>query len=191
MLELINDYLDFARIGAGCLGLERAEADLMAVVRSAADRARPQCEVKGLHIEVAGTDTLPALMDAARMNQVLDNLVSNAVKYTPDGGRIGLRVICVGDVARVGARDTAAGIPADPLGKLFSKYHRVPGQAAAGIQGTGLGLPIIKEIVQAHGGQVWARSTGSLGRARCSPSSFRRTPRTKYESLSPVNLAGR
>lgn len=158
---LINDYLDFAKMDAGYLRLDRAECDLMAVIRASADMARPQCEVKGLTLTVSGPERLLALIDAAKVEQVVDNLISNAVKYTPDGGRVEVRVEPGNGRATIEVHDSGVGIPADQLGSLFSKYHRVPGQATAGISGTGLGLMIIKEIVQAHGGTVAARSAGA------------------------------
>lgn len=159
---LINDYLDFAKIDAGYLRLDRSTGDLMAVVRASIAQALSQSDVKSQTVVLIGPDTLPALIDSPKLEQVLDNLISNAVKYTPDGGLIEVVVSRTIDRARVEVRDSGIGIAPDQIEHLFTKYHRVPGQTS-GQTGTGLGLLIIKEIVQAHGGTVSARSPGIAG----------------------------
>jgi signal transduction histidine kinase len=107
-----------------------------------------------------------AWADAERMKQVFDNLLSNAVKYTPEGGQISVRLSedPQSGQAVFRVRDTGRGIPRDQLPALFTKYHRVPGQATRGIRGTGLGLLIVKEIVEAHGGNVQVESEGIPGK---------------------------
>ncbi len=161
---LINDYLDYAKIDAGYLRLDVAKADLSAVVRSSVEQARTQADVKQQTITLIAPESIPAVIDARKMEQVLDNLISNAIKYTPDQGKISVHVSVLGDHAIVSVADTGGGIAADQLGHLFSKYHRVPGQSTADIQGTGLGLLIIKEIMTAHGGTVSAESQGVPGK---------------------------
>ena len=160
---LINDYLDFAKIDAGYLRLDREEADLVAVVRASAASARSQAEVKSLTLSVDAPERLMGLIDAAKLEQVVDNLISNAVKYTPDGGRVGIRLTELDTMARLEVTDSGEGIASDQLEHLFTKFHRVPGQKTAQIKGTGLGLLIIREIVQAHGGQVRVESAGVPG----------------------------
>jgi signal transduction histidine kinase len=95
---------------------------------------------------------------------VLDNLISNAVKYTPDAGRITVQLRSEAGQAVLRVSDTGQGIPPTELSALFTKYHRLPGEATRGIHGTGLGLLIVKEIVEAHGGSVSAASEGIPGR---------------------------
>ena len=163
-VALINDYLDYAKIDAGYLRLDPAEADLAAVVRSSVEQGRTQAEVKRQVITLDMPDAVPALIDAAKMEQVFDNLISNAIKYTGETGSIAVRVVATASHATVTVSDTGDGIPAENLGHLFTKYHRVPGQQVAKIQGTGLGLLIIKEIVEAHGGTVRADSEGIAGK---------------------------
>jgi two-component system sensor histidine kinase VicK len=103
-------------------------------------------------------------VDPKRLEQVLDNLVSNAVKYTPDGGSI--EVSLEADAARAvfRVRDDGKGIPPEQQPLLFARYQRVHGEATRGIQGTGLGLLIVKEIAEAHGGTVCVASEGVPGR---------------------------
>lgn len=162
-VALINDYLDYAKIDAGYLRLDVDDADIAAVVRSSVEQARTQAELKRQVITLDAPESVPACVDATKLEQVFDNLLSNAIKYTPEDGRIGASVAVVGETASIAISDTGSGIAREQLGHLFSKYHRVPGQQTAQIQGTGLGLLIIKEIVEAHGGTVRAESEGIVG----------------------------
>jgi signal transduction histidine kinase len=167
LTSLINDYLDYAKIDAGYLRLEPGETDLCDIVRAAVHltelqaRARQQTLIVDLPLQ-----PLMAWADAERMKQVFDNLLSNAVKYTPEGGQISVRLSedPQSGQAVFRVRDTGRGIPRDQLPALFTKYHRVPGQATRGIRGTGLGLLIVKEIVEAHGGNVQVESEGIPGK---------------------------
>ncbi len=161
--QLINDYLDYAKIDAGYLRLDLAEGDLAAVARSSVEQGRMQADVKRQAIALHAPDSIPAIIDVTKVEQVLDNLISNAIKYTPDDGAITVAITVDGDHAMMRVSDTGSGIPGEQLGQLFSKYHRVPGRQTAEIQGTGLGLLIIKEIVEAHGGTVRAESSGVAG----------------------------
>lgn len=161
--QLINDYLDYAKIDAGYLRLDLAEGDLSAVARSSVEQGRMQADVKRQTIALHAADSIPAIIDVTKVEQVLDNLISNAIKYTPDDGAITVAITVDGDHAMMRVSDTGSGIPHEQLGQLFSKYHRVPGRQTADIQGTGLGLLIIKEIVEAHGGTVRAESSGVAG----------------------------
>jgi signal transduction histidine kinase len=164
LMSLISDYLDYAKIDAGYLRLDLAQADVSALARSSVEQARTQADVKGLTLRLVAPDSLLAVVDAAKLEQVLDNLISNAVKYTPDDGAIDVRVVHDDDRVTISVADTGGGIAPDQLGKLFGKYHRVPGQTTAQIKGTGLGLLIVKEIVEAHGGTVRAESSGEPGK---------------------------
>lgn len=164
LVGLINDYLDYATIEAGYLRVERAEVELQEVVEAVTRLASPQASVKGQVLEVELPDEpLRAEVDASRLEQVLENLVSNAIKYTPGGGRIRVELAVEEDDAVFRVRDTGIGIPPQQIPLLFARFHRVPGEATRGIQGTGLGLLIVKEIVQAHGGSIHAESTGERG----------------------------
>jgi signal transduction histidine kinase len=100
---------------------------------------------------------------AAQLEQALENLLSNAVKYTPDGGTIDLSLACSDGRARFTVRDSGVGIEPDLIPSLFAKYQRLPGRAARMAGGTGLGLLIAREIVEAHGGTIGVTSTGVAG----------------------------
>jgi two-component system, sensor histidine kinase len=164
MLRLISNYLDFAKIDAGYLRLDRQPSDLAALVRRAAATAEPQAGVKRQELRVhAPEGELIATVDAEKLEQALENLLSNAVKYTPDGGTIDLSLASSDGHARFTVRDSGVGIEPDLIPSLFAKYQRLPGRAARMAGGTGLGLLIAREIVEAHGGTIGVTSTGVAG----------------------------
>ncbi len=163
LLALINNYLDFAKIDAGFLRIEIGDVELCNLVENSAQLARIQAHAKEQTLELdLPNEFVHAQADAERFKQVLDNLLSNAIKYTPNKGTINvqLRVDPDGDNAVFRISDTGYGVAADQLPRLFTKYHRVPGQSTRGVTGTGLGLLIVKEIVNAHGGSIRAESEG-------------------------------
>ena len=164
LLRLITDYLDFAKIDAGYLRLDREQADLADMVRRAAVTAEPQAGVKRqtLSVDIAESPMM-AHVDASKLEQSVENLLSNAIKYTQEDGTITLSLVRIDTIARITVRDTGAGIEPSLLPTLFAKYHRIPGQATRAAGGTGLGLLIAKEIVEGHGGTITAFSTGVSG----------------------------
>jgi signal transduction histidine kinase len=104
------------------------------------------------------------VIDPGRVKQILYNYVSNAIKFTPVGGRIVVRIIADGpSLFRIDVEDTGVGIPAEQLGKLFVEFQQLDGSASKRYQGTGLGLPLTKRIAEAHGGRVAVRSTPLQG----------------------------
>ncbi|MES2178661.1 MAG: hybrid sensor histidine kinase/response regulator [Gemmatimonadota bacterium] len=164
MLRLITDYLDFAKIDAGYLRLDREMTDLCVIVRRAASTAEPQVGVKRQHLVVhVPAGEIFADADGPKLEQSLENLLSNAIKYTPDEGTITVTLESDGARARISVSDTGAGIEPTQLPTLFAKYHRLPGQATRAAGGTGLGLLIAKEIVEGHGGAITVSSTGVAG----------------------------
>lgn len=164
MLRLITDYLDFAKIDAGYLRLDREHTDLGAVVRLAAATAEPQAGVKRQSLTVdVPAEPVFAEVDGQKLEQSIENLLSNAIKYTPDDGAITLTLATDDMAARITVRDTGAGIDPSLIPGLFAKYHRLPGQATRTAGGTGLGLLIAKEIVEGHGGSITVSSTGVPG----------------------------
>ncbi len=165
LVGLIDDYLDFAAIDAGFLRLDVREAELAEVVRASARQAAPQAVVRRQTLRVVLPDgPVQARVDPARLEQVLDNLLSNAVKYTPDGGSIEVALEADAERAVFRVRDDGNGIAPEQQSALFARYQRVPGEATRGIRGTGLGLLIVKEIVEGHGGTVRVESDGVPGR---------------------------
>lgn len=165
MFRLINDYLDFAKIDANYLRLNLGDVELRQVVEASALLMRLQSQSKNQTLTLdLPPDPVPARADAEWLGQVLDNLLSNAFKYTPKGGRITVQLRVEDGQAVFRVSDTGMGIPPAQLSALFTKYHRVPGEATRTIRGTGLGLFIVKAIVEAHGGAVRAESEGVPGK---------------------------
>jgi signal transduction histidine kinase len=161
MLSLVNDYLDFAKIDAGYLQMDVVETDLREIARSSVRLASLQAQAYQhiLSLDVPNCAVMAAV-DAERMKQVLDNLVSNSIKYTPMGGQVSVSLSIQDAHAVLEVRDTGRGIPPEQLPALFTKNHRLPGEATRGIHGTGLGLLIVSEVIKAHGGTVEAYSEG-------------------------------
>jgi len=159
--RMINEMLDLDRMESGRMTIHPERMDLNAVIEDVADRVRPNAPNHTLTLDLQ--PHLPQIhADRDRMTQVASNLLNNAVKYSPTGGRIAMTTRAEGDRLRFDVRDEGLGIPPDALETIFERYSRVDSQATKDIQGTGLGLPIVRQIVQLHGGKVWAES--ELGR---------------------------
>ncbi len=180
LLDLINDFLDYSAIDAGFLRLQPAETDVSQVIREAVREIQPLAHQRQHTLEVQVPDE-PAIawVDGERVGQVVTNLLSNAIKYTPQGGRITVRLRTQPDSLVIEVSDNGIGIPAGQIPLLFSKYTRVANEHTRCIQGTGLGLLIVKEIVKAHGGDVEVES--EVGRG----STFRVTLPRKQPALAP------
>jgi signal transduction histidine kinase len=165
LLGLINDYLDFAKIDAGYLKLDCQNVDMRGVIEAGLKLGRVQAQSKNQTITVdLPTQPIHAYVDVERMKQVIDNLLSNAVKYTPEGGQITVQLRAEGKFVVLRVTDTGQGISKSQMEVLFSKYHRLPGETARRIQGTGLGLFIVKQTVESHGGSVSVESEGIPGK---------------------------
>ena len=159
--SLIDDYLDFAKIDAGYLRLELSKSVLLYLIESSMHMAQMQAQAKQQTLRLEPTsEEITAYVDSKRLKQVFDNLISNAIKYTPPGGTITLSLSQKNDHAIFKVQDTGYGIQPEQLESLFTKYHRIPGQATRGVHGSGLGLLIVKEIVSAHSGHVYVQSAG-------------------------------
>ena len=161
MNRLIGDLLDVGSIDAGHLAVTLAPGDLGAVVREALDTFRSSAEARGLSLEIEHLDApLLADFDHGRILQVFANLISNAVKFTAPGGRIGVRCVRAGGVAEFVIADTGTGIPAGMLESVFERFWQVGKNDRRGL---GLGLYISRCIIEAHGGKIWAESTPGQG----------------------------
>jgi len=163
--SLINDYLDFAKIDAGFLKIEPGRVELRRLVEDAARLSILQAQSKQQTLTVSlPDDPIYAWADGDRLKQVVENLVSNAVKYTPEGGRIDVSLRTHEHEVEFEVADNGMGIAPDQLPELFAKYHRGSSRHTRKIRGTGLGLFIVKETVEAHGGSVVALSEGIPGK---------------------------
>jgi signal transduction histidine kinase len=162
LFRLVNDILTVARIDAGRLTLEPAHVDLVALAAGEVESARVAAGVKEIALLFDSPDEpLSLWADPMRLGQLVGNLVSNAVKFTPKGGTVTLTVDRRDETAVVEVADTGVGIPADEVDQLFQRFFRA--STAATEQGTGLGLSIVKSIAEAHGGTISVRSEEGVG----------------------------
>jgi len=164
MTELVDDLLDVSRVTRGQVALEREPVDIDTVVSGAIEQARPLIEARAHRLELdLASAGARILGDRTRLVQVVANLLNNAAKYTPQGGRIALSVSARAGAVTISVRDNGIGIGADMLPyvfDLFSQAERTPDRSQGGL---GLGLALVKSLVQLHGGRVEAHSEG-LGR---------------------------
>jgi PAS domain S-box-containing protein len=163
MSQLIDDLLDVGKIEAG-VDMEMEPYPLTPVINEVFQFFLPQAEIKSIQlINQVGTQLPIVMANPVRLRQVMQNLIGNAIKYTPDGGRVTLKAFQKGDEAHIQVIDTGIGIPAADQPRVFEKFYRVRGEHVASIKGTGLGLAITKSIVEKHNGRVWLESVFGKG----------------------------
>jgi signal transduction histidine kinase len=162
LASLVNDLVDFARIDSGTLKLDFEQADLGARIRDVVESLRPQAISAAINLTVnAGPEPLPVAMDVRRIDQVLINLIYNAIKFVPAGGSITVRAFRIKGFVVCEVQDTGIGIAAEDVPKLFQRYSQLEAGTRKG--GVGLGLSIAKDIVEAHGGHIEATSKSGIG----------------------------
>lgn len=162
VLRMINNLLNISKIEAGkALELELSSVDICQVVDTVVTRQRSQTDRHQFRVDCP--DHLsPVTADADKLDEILTNLINNAIKYSPEGGEIGIEVKDEGDHLLFGVSDQGIGMSQEQMGKLFQRFQRVV-DAQAGISGTGLGLYLVKGFVEAHGGKIWAESEQGKG----------------------------
>ena len=159
--QLIDDLLDVARISSGKLRLDKAIVDLRDVVLDAVQVLQPAAELKGIQVIVEMTDAIDTVYgDAARLQQVAWNLLSNAVKFTPEGGSVRVRLRQVRNLVELSVTDTGQGISSDFLPAVFEPFRQADASSTRVHPGLGLGLSIVKSLVEAHSGTIEAQSGG-------------------------------
>jgi signal transduction histidine kinase len=164
LVELTEDLLDVTRLQAGRLELHSEPIDLVALVERIVARFRVTTERHRIAVHAA-PEHIVILADPRRIEQVLSNLMSNAIKYSPDGGEIDISVRedQKDKAVLLSARDHGIGIPAHQQNRVFSRFMRADNAHAHNIGGTGLGLYLCRELVERHGGRIWFESIEGLG----------------------------
>jgi signal transduction histidine kinase len=163
LLDLVSDLLFLAQIDAGRMTFELQPVSLEALVRECVESSLPAAAAKRIELQVH-TEPLPNVEgDPARLAQVLDNLVSNALKFTPEGGRVDVRLVAAGGSAVIEVQDTGHGLAEEEQVQLFERFFRSSRAAEEAIPGTGLGLAIAKTIVERHGGRIALESVVNAG----------------------------
>jgi protein-histidine pros-kinase len=187
-LRLVDDLLTLAFLGKEQMPVALRPLDLGEVVRGSVEAGRTPARRRGLVLAVHDAGVPLVHGDAQRLGQVVDNLLANAVKFTPPGGRVDLRVRDDGDAALLEVADTGPGVPEADLERIFDRLYRTAAAVRAQVPGAGLGLAIVRAIMDAHGGQVEARSTpgrGTVVRVRVPYRSSARTSTTAEVSSGP------
>ena len=161
--SLVGDLLQVAQASEGVLELYRDEVDLTVLVEEAVEAARPHADRAGISLDSTVPPSLVATVDGQRVRQVLDNLVSNAIKYTEAGGSVRVEVQAPGTEAEIVVSDTGLGMDASELEQVGTRFFRGGEALQRHIPGTGLGLNIVRAIVTAHGGSVDVRSEVGVG----------------------------
>jgi PAS domain S-box-containing protein len=163
LARLVDDLLDASRLQAGGLPFHEVEdVDLPFIVRRIVDRYSSQTDIHTLSVDIPRD--FPLIKgDPHRLEQVIDNLVSNAIKYSPHGGKIEIRGTSNAAEVVLTVSDQGVGIPPDEQERIFDRFYRVEGPETRAVSGTGLGLYITRAIVEAHGGRCWVRSQPGQG----------------------------
>jgi two-component system phosphate regulon sensor histidine kinase PhoR len=157
IVDLIADLLDIGKIEAG-VDWDMKAVSLHELVREVVDRLRANAELHQQTLQVNAPELSPVLGNQRRLEQVVANLIGNAIKYTPDNGQIDVTLHEDDEFLVLQVSDTGIGISLDDQRRIFDKFYRVESEATEKITGTGLGLSIVKAIIKKHGGRVWVHS---------------------------------
>jgi signal transduction histidine kinase len=161
---LINDLLDTAKLEAGRVDIVPVPLDIREVIRSVVKSVTPLAKEKALRISMKADDDLPSIMgDQMRLEQVMVNLLSNAIKFTPEGNSITIHCHRNDDMVVCAVEDTGVGIPPEEVPRVFDKFHQVRATKTRKVKGTGLGLTIVKHLVESHRGTIHVESVVDTG----------------------------
>jgi len=164
MHRMVLNLLDLARLDAGIADLKRLPVDLPALLNAAGQRFAPQARSAEVQLDISTPDVLSITGDGDRLAQVLNNLIDNALKFTPAHGRVLVAARLLGDAVEISVTDSGAGIPQDVLPRIYDRFYQADASRQGGKKhGAGLGLAIAREIVRAHGGKIRVRSTVGQG----------------------------
>ena len=161
VVAMLNTLMDISEAETGTMALRREPTDLNDLIRQTVEMYEDVADERGVQVETAATPELVADVDRNRLRQVLANLLDNAIKYTPAGGRVEVRAGREGGTVVVQVKDTGAGIPPDELPRIWDRLYR--GDKSRSTRGLGLGLSLVRAIVRAHGGEVSVQSAPGQG----------------------------
>lgn len=159
LAQLVTNLLNISRLESGQLEMQRGAVQLLDVLQQTVSKLQGIAQARDITVETDFPACLPTVTgDQSWLEQVVTNLVGNAIKFTPEGGSLRVGARCLEEEVLVEVSDTGIGIPADALDRIFDKYYRVPDESGHRPEGTGLGLHIARQIVELHGGRIWAES---------------------------------
>ncbi len=164
MSRLIEDLLILSRLESQDVPMEQEPIDIYKLIASITEGFKKHAQDKGITLSIHKNGTVPEVLgDRVRLEQVIVNLLDNAIKYTPQGGKVDVIVRYENDEVRVDVKDTGIGIPPEDMPRIFERFYRVDKARSRELGGTGLGLAIVKHIVLGLKGRVWVESTPSKG----------------------------
>lgn len=164
LTSLVNDLLDIAKLESGRMSLNYTHIKLDSVVNNIFSMVKDWADTRGISLDEAGLEHAELDADVKMLDQIFTNLIGNAIKFTPPGGKITVSAEVANGEVKVTVSDTGCGIPAESLGKIFNKFEQVKSvDPQTSTKGTGLGLAIVKELVELHGGQINVESEPGKG----------------------------
>jgi signal transduction histidine kinase len=157
LTRLVEDLRTLALADAGNIELERTPTDLNKLAERVVARFQPQADAQQIKLQLNQGESCPLLqLDSQRIEQILNNLLSNALRHTPAGGSVNLKIQCPGETAQLTVHDSGPGIPEDSLAHIFERFYKTERSRSRAEGGTGLGLSIARKLAQAHGGDLTA-----------------------------------
>jgi two-component system sensor histidine kinase GlrK len=164
LIGLVNSILDLSKMEAGMMPFHLEPRDIGPLIDQALEETGLLMEAKKINLETRVTKEMPIVkVDGEKILQALRNIIGNAVKFTPEAGRITISARPIDHGVEVSVSDTGPGIPAENLVTVFEKFQQAPAKGSSSNKGTGLGLAIAKEIITRHGGRIWAESRVGRG----------------------------
>jgi two-component system sensor histidine kinase GlrK len=165
LIGLVNSILDLSKMEAGMMPFQLEPNNIGPLIDQTIEEIGPLVEAKKINLEVTVKEGLPIIkIDSERILQALRNIIGNAVKFTPEKGRVTISARRADHGVEVSVADTGPGIPAGNLITIFEKFQQVTIEGSQPVEGTGLGLAIAKQIITHHGGKIWAESQFGHGR---------------------------
>jgi len=163
---IISDLLDISRLESGRFAMDMGECSLLKIIQTSVDELKASALMKEIQIRTNATSALPQIWgDQARLEQVLSNLIMNAIKFTPESGIVDVTTSVRSDGVEVTVRDNGPGLAPDQLEKVFDMFYQVDATARRKVGGVGLGLAIARGIISLHGGKIWVESEPGRGSA--------------------------
>jgi signal transduction histidine kinase/response regulator RpfG family c-di-GMP phosphodiesterase len=164
LTKIVEDMLDLSKMESGRVEVKKSEVDLLGLMRDTAQILAPTARKQYVELEVPAKGVaVVAFVDGCMIKQLLLNLVGNAIKFTPEGGKIRMGIVDLDSTVELSVEDTGIGIPASSIKRIFDQFYQVDSSATRRYGGVGLGLAIVKSIVEWHEGKIWVESEGGNG----------------------------
>jgi signal transduction histidine kinase len=163
LLNLINDLLDIAKLEAGKFVQHQVPTDIGNIIEEIVALMEPRAQEQSIVLNHSSENLKPVQADPKRIEEIFNNLISNAINYSPEGGQVTISAKGLGEYMEIRVEDTGVGITKEELPKIFDKFYRVKNPKTRQVIGTGLGLAIVKGVVDAHQGSIQVESVPDAG----------------------------